>query len=204
MSQPYNLKAMHVSRFFRLVGVLLLVSSFALAGAAGDFLQAKQEALRLIIEKPKSSASDAELKAKFDALLDYETLAQSSLAEQWAKLSPEQQKEFTTLLQTLVQRAYTKSIRDTLDYNITVKGDVAATAGQLVQTVASHKTDKRKESIEIDYLLKKSGATFQVIDIITEGSSLVSNYRNQFKRVIAKTGFDGLMEKMRAKVASND
>ena len=190
---------MPAARLFRVLCFLLLTSSFAWAGEASDFMKARQQDLRVLIEKPQTPANDEALRAKFDAILDYDTLAESSLGDEWQKISPEQRKEFTSLLKTLVQRAYTKSIRDTLDYEITFKGESSGKGGQLVSTQATHKTDKRKEPIQIDYLLKKSAAGFQVVDIITEGSSLVGNYRNQFKRVIAQKGFAGLLEKMRSK-----
>jgi phospholipid transport system substrate-binding protein len=40
-----------------------------------------------------------------------------------------------------------------------------------------------------------------VIDVVTEGSSLVNNYKNQFHRVILKDGFEALMKRMKDKLA---
>jgi phospholipid transport system substrate-binding protein len=40
---------------------------------------------------------------------------------------------------------------------------------------------------------------WQIYDIVTEGSSLIRNYRNQFRRVIEKKGFDELLRRMKAK-----
>ncbi len=190
---------MIAKRFLRVFTFLLLLSSWSFGAAATDFLKAKQAELTSIIKKPASAQNDAALRASFDALLDYDALAESSLEDEWPKLSPEQRKEFKGLLTTLVQRAYTKSIRDTLDYDIAFKAEAQGKRGQIVQTVATHKTDKRKEPISIDYVVRSAGGAFRVVDIITEGSSLVQNYRNQFKRVIQKKGFAGLMERMRAK-----
>src|SRR5690606_7733968 len=135
----------------------------------------------------------------FDALLDYDAFAKNSLVDEWASLSPAQRDEFKSLLTTLVQRSYTKNIRDTLDYNITFKGESEAKAGKLVRSVAKHKTDARKESVHIDYLVHQVGGKWRVYDIITEGESLVGNYTNQFRRVIKKDGFSGLIAKMRKK-----
>jgi ABC-type transporter MlaC component len=39
------------------------------------------------------------------------------------------------------------------------------------------------------------------VDIITEDSSLVSNYKSQFHRTIQKDGYAGLIRKMNNKLA---
>jgi len=189
---------------FRWIASLLLLLTFAhvaWAAAAEDYVKAKQTELTAQIRKPRTPESDAALIKLFDGLLDYEALAKDSLGEEWDRRTPEERKEFQQLLSTLVQRAYTKGIRDTLDYDVTFRGEVEGKGGRVVQTVATHKTDKRKEPVHIDYVVRQSGAVWRVVDIVTEGSSLVSNYRSQFRRVIEQKGFSGLLEKMRAKAA---
>lgn len=194
-----------VIRYFSLA--VFLASCFfvlpAQAGPAEAHLKAKQAELTAIIKQPKSAQSEEKLKKAFDALLDYDSLAKNSLGDEWGKLSAEQQKEFQALLQTLVQRAYTKNIRETFDYDIQFKGEKDAKQGKLVATIARHKTDKRKEPVKIDYLVHQKEGSWRVYDIITEGSSLVSNYRSQFHRVIQKKGFGGLIERMRKKAGEN-
>lgn len=189
---------------FRWIALLLLLvtlAPIAWAAAAEDYVKAKQTELVTLIRKPRTPESDATLIKLFDGLLDYEALAKDSLGEEWDRRTPDERKEFQQLLSTLVQRAYTKGIRDTLDYDITFRGEVEGKAGKVVQTVATHRTDKRKEPVHIDYVVRQSGAVWRVVDIVTEGSSLVSNYRNQFRRVIEQKGFAGLLEKMRTKAA---
>jgi phospholipid transport system substrate-binding protein len=39
---------------------------------------------------------------------------------------------------------------------------------------------------------------------VTEGSSLVTNYRNQFRRIIKKNGFPELIKRMKAKLDKGD
>lgn len=192
---------MKPTRWIALLLLLFTLAPAALAGAAEDYVKAKQTELTTLIKQPRTPASDTKLVALFDGLLDYEALAKDSLAAEWDKRTPDERKEFQSLLSTLVQRAYTKGIRDTLDYDVTFRGEVEGKAGRVVQTVATHKTDKRKEPVHIDYVVRQAGSVWRVVDIVTEGSSLVANYRNQFRRVIEQKGFAGLLEKMRAKAA---
>ncbi len=193
------------SLFARILPVLtllcgLFITSYAHAESAEDFVKARQNELTAILRKPESPANQKEISAVFDRMLDYDKLAKDSLGDQWDKLSADQQKEFQGLLTQLVQRAYKKNLRKTLDYDVSFKGQDAAKKGYLVQTVATHKTDKRSEPISVDYALHQVGGKWLVYDIITEGSSLVGNYKSQFRRIIEKNGFPALIEKMKKKM----
>jgi phospholipid transport system substrate-binding protein len=195
-----------MTKFSRAFSVLLLAFSFLLstiaqADSPQSFLQVKHLELTELIKKPKSTANDKKLTDTFDALLDYNAFAKDSLGEDWDARSAAERKEFESLLTVLIQRSYTTNIRDTLDYTITFHGEQPAKGGQLVQSVAKHKTDARKEAIHIDYLVHKNAGTWRVFDIVTEGESLVGNYRSQFRRIIKKSSFSGLLDKMRKKEA---
>lgn len=178
----------------------LFITTHAHAESAEDFVKARQGELTAILRKPDSPANQKEISAVFDRMLDYDKLAKDSLGDQWGKLSADEQKEFQGLLTQLVQRAYKKNLRKTLDYDVSFKGQDTAKKGQLVQTVARHKTDKRQEPISVDYALHQVGGKWLVYDIITEGSSLVGNYKSQFRRIIEKNGFPALVEKMKKKM----
>ncbi len=196
-----NIFSLKIPQTLIVLAVLCLSSVSFAAESAQGFLQSKQGELSKVISKPKSAANDKKLKLVFDGMLDYSALAAASLGSAWKDLSAEQQKEFSGLLQILVQRSYTKNIRNTLDYKVSYSGEEKLAKGQLVKTVARHNTDKRKEPLHIDYLTHQVAGKWMVIDIVTEGSSLVKNYRSQFRRIIKKKGFDGLMKKMQTKVA---
>lgn len=152
-----------------------------------------------------SSAPIEKLNQAFDQLLDYDALASASLDGKWAELTDAQRKEFQGLLVTLVQRAYTKNIKDTLNYSIEFRGESdAKNGGKLVKTVAKHKTDPRKEPLSIDYVVAQKDGKWRIQDIVTEGSSLVANYRSQFRKIIDSKGFPELIERMKKKAAPEE
>ena len=190
------------SSFVRILTLALVMGWVGLAQADGalGYMKAKQTELTALIQD-SSPAGQKKLVSAFDQLLDYDALAKDSLGADWAKLSADQQKEFQSLLTTLVQRAYTKNLRDTLAYEITFQGEQDVTGGKLVKTVAKHKTDARKEPIAIEYRVHQVGGAWRIFDIVTEGSSLVANYRGQFHKLIEKKGVAGLLERMKQKAA---
>lgn len=178
--------------------VALFFASPAFAESAESAMKVRQQELTTLIS---SNAPTEKLNQAFDQLLDYDKLASASLDGSWDGLTDAQKKEFQGLLVTLVQRAYTKNIRDTLNYSIEFRGESEAKAGRLVKTVAKHKTDQRKEPISIDYVVAQKDGKWRIQDIVTEGSSLVANYRSQFRKIIDSKGFPELIERMKKKAA---
>ena len=52
-------------------------------------------------------------------------------------------------------------------------------------------------------MLHQVGGQWRIFDVVTEGSSMVMNYRNQFGRIIKKDGFAELLRKMKSKADSD-
>jgi len=51
------------------------------------------------------------------------------------------------------------------------------------------------------YKMRSRDRKWWVYDIVVEGVSLVNNYRTQFSDIMAKSSFEGLMQKLREKSA---
>jgi phospholipid transport system substrate-binding protein len=184
-----------------------LVLSFALgplawAGAATDVVRTKQTKLFEALRKPKSPAADQEVAALFDEMLNYRVLAEASLGKEWAGRTEAERAQFEGLLKQLVQRAYERNLRKTLDYEIKYLGEEPQAAGATkVLTKAVHKTDTREEPIEINFRMGQRAGAWRVEDIETEGVSLVDSYRSQFTKILKKDGWDALIKKMQDKIA---
>ena len=192
-----------------LIAVLFgfLLSSSALADTGAElFMKAKQAELEAVAKANKGSARDEKFAQVFDTMLDYAHLARAALEDYWEGRSEAERAEFQGLLTRLVQRAYRKNLDKTANYEVTFKGEVAVEGGTLVQTVAKNKGDARSEPVSIDYVLSQVDGKWRVHDIVTEGSSLVKNYRRQFARIIRKkkpdeaAGFADLISRMKKKL----
>jgi phospholipid transport system substrate-binding protein len=177
----------------------LLYSTSAFAGPATDLVKEKQAALFQILQT--GSPDEKKISAIFDEMLDYGALAQASLGDQWGTLKEAQQKEFTGLLKLLVQQAYERNLKKTLDFDIAYVSEETAGGGTKVSTKATSKADKREDPIEINYTLVKNGSAYRIVDIETDEVSLVSSYRGQFVKTIKADGYDGLVKKMREKIS---
>jgi phospholipid transport system substrate-binding protein len=182
--------------------VLLLLPLSAMgAVSAQQFVSQTHQKLTSLLRRPATAQNDAKITATVDRMLDYATLAEESLGKHYGGLSDAQREEFKSLLRQLVRRAYQRDLRKTLEYEVSIRGseNLGEGRGHLVKTLARHRTDARSEPFSIDYVLHQVDGSWLVFDIITDGSSLVHNYRNQFHRVIKKHGVEGLLARMRKK-----
>jgi phospholipid transport system substrate-binding protein len=181
--------------------LLLLPLTAGAAGSAQQFVTQTHHKLTSLLRRPSTPENDARITAAVDQVLDYATLAEESLGEHYAGLSEAQREEFKSLLRKLVRRAYQRDLRKTLEYEVSIRGseNLGQGRGHLVKTLARHRTNARSEPLSIDYVLHQVDGSWLVLDIITDGSSLVGNYRNQFRRVIKKHGVEGLLARMRKK-----
>lgn len=186
-------------RFLVVLSLLLGFSAPALANEGAEAaLKAKQSELTAQLKKGKA-ADGKKMDQIFDELLDYDALAKDSLGSHWDERSDAEKKEFQDVLKRLVKNAYRKNLKKTLDYEVTYEGVNEAKKGVLVKTVAKNKSNARQEPVHIDYAMHKLDGRWVVGNIVTEGASLVGNYRSQFGRVIKKNGFAELMRRMKKK-----
>jgi phospholipid transport system substrate-binding protein len=135
-------------------------------------------------------------------MIDYDDLAKRSMEKHWDQLTPAQRKEFTGLLKQLVQRSYERNIKGILDWNVEYGAEEPASPGITVHSQATSKNNPRAEPVSIDYRILNESESYRVYDIVTEGSSLVNNYKNQFNRIMQKDGYDALIRRMKAKIAA--
>jgi phospholipid transport system substrate-binding protein len=176
----------------------LAVSPLAFAASAEDFVKAKQAELTKLVKAGK----EAEVDKVFDQVLDYKALAESALRDHWADRTPAERDEFTDLLSKLVRNSYRKNLKKTLNYEVTYKGTEKGKDGELVRTVAKNTTNAHDEPVSIDYVVRAAGSGQRVVDIVTEGSSMVGNYRSSFNRIMKKSGFAEVLKRMRKKATS--
>jgi phospholipid transport system substrate-binding protein len=177
----------------------LSLSLPAFGAEAENFVKSKQTELSDLVSKAKSAEDEKRLDTAFDSVFDYENLAKYTLKDSWEQRTAAERTEFTALLKDLVRNAYRRNIKKTLGYEIDYKGEEDGDAGKVVRTVAHNKKNNREEPVSIDYVVHQVDGKWLINDIVTEGASLAHTYRNQFRKIIDKKGFDELIKRMKTK-----
>jgi phospholipid transport system substrate-binding protein len=177
--------------------------ALAQSGPAGRYLAGRHDEVKRILARGGSGGS-AQVTQIISGLLDFSGVSEAALGDHWDERSAAERTEFVALLRTLVERNYQNQLESTQAYQITY-GDEAARGSLVVVATSARSTENRRApEVSIDYHMKREGNRWIVEDVITDGVSMVRNYRSQFDRIIRRDGWDGLLERMRSRVAQDD
>ncbi len=189
---------------------LLIAAALAVFGAHAtvaaevgptQFLKSKDNALRPLLGSAKKNKK--KILATIGEMMDFDALSKASLGAYWDKRSPAEQKEFSTTLRSLIEENLIKRLKDSKDNEIRYEDEKvnADKSEGSVTTIVKAGKSKRADEIEVVYKMKKNGGKWIVVDMVTDGVSLVGNYQSQFGKIINDEGFEALMKKMRDKLA---
>jgi phospholipid transport system substrate-binding protein len=191
----------------RTIPLLLVVFGLVTPSVAGE----PTDHIRKTTDKMITILNDPALKNKVDERrkmlrstlserFDWEEMAKRSLASHWQSLTDEEKKEFVPLFTDLLENTYMNRIENYSGDKVTydaerVKGDY----GLVKVTIFTVK----QVEIPVVYKMKKKDPEWIIYDVSIEGVSLVNNYRQQFDSIILSSSYQGLVEKLREKVAKN-
>jgi phospholipid transport system substrate-binding protein len=118
--------------------------------------------------------------SEFNATFDRDYAARQVLGRHARGASAEDVKLFADALADNLMRRYGSSL---LDFNsrlrVRIKSETALPRGLGVK-VSSELLRQGGEPIPVDYLMRKSGNTWKVFDVMVEGVSFVQTFRRQF------------------------
>jgi ABC-type transporter MlaC component len=169
--------------------------------SAIEAFKAKHEA---VVELVKNRASDTDLQAKVDGLLDYDWIAYAALGgpDNYATVCGDRCDEFDALLTELIRENYLRMIRKAENHPVEYVGQTAGKNG-VYKVTTRIKIDKngREQVITVDYVMHQIDGQWQVRDIITDDVSLAKTYRYEFNKIAKSEGIDGIIRKLEDKLA---
>jgi phospholipid transport system substrate-binding protein len=193
----------------RLVSRLAAAGLLVLSTAEGTWAATAQEQLKGAIDRVVATLDDPTMKGEGKAaerraavrkianeIFDFPEIARRSLGRYWQPLSEAQRSEFVGLFGDLLERSYISKIElyggEKIVYGgERMDGDLAVVSTKIIT--------KNGTEVPIDYRLFKRGDSWKVYDVNIEGISLVSNYRTQFNKIIQTSGYNSLVDRMKAK-----
>ena len=185
-----------------LTAVLLLFAGTALAAneEALPALQTFIQTLRSMEFPIADAAAHSEKVKKADASLDLEDMGKKALGPHWKEAAPEQQKEFMELLWKLIENiAYSRSRKFLGDLPVQYGEPKPVERGVEIETTVQ----KEEEALNapITYDLEKQAAGWKIYDIFLDGVTITEDLKFQFDQIIADSGFAGLLQRMRERLA---
>ncbi len=180
----------------------VLAPSLASAGEPTDVVKkTTDEVLDILrnkeLRKPEKTAQRrAEIRKTVLQRFDFAEMAKRSLAQNWKKRTPEEQKEFVALFTDLVENTYITKIEKYQDEKIFYTGE--RVEGAYAQVKTNVETSKGIET-PIEYRLMREGTQWMAYDVLIEGVSLVNNYRNQFNSILRSGSYEELVKRLKNK-----
>jgi phospholipid transport system substrate-binding protein len=140
----------------------------------------------------------AELSDLLRGFLDTNALARLAAGPNLDGRSAAETDEFLRLFHEFFVRTYVQRLLlfDAPDFKYggeTVTGDEARVATEVVTS---------GDRFAVDYQLRRTPQGWRTTDIVVEGVSLAKNFRAQFDAAVKKDSFQGLLDRLRAKVAA--
>lgn len=138
----------------------------------------------------------AELSDLLRGFLDTDALARLAAAQHLEGRSEAEVQEFLGLFHDFFVRTYVQRLLlfDAPDFAYdkeSVDGDTAHVATQVVTP---------GDRFAVDYTFRRTPKGWRATDIDVEGVSLAKNFRAQFDSAVAQDSFQGLLDRLRAKV----
>jgi phospholipid transport system substrate-binding protein len=180
----------------------LLFSALSRAAGPTDQVRSTVDKVLAMVRNPnlKSPAQKKDIQTRpaeiINPRFDFAEMAKRSLGPQWARRSPEEQREFVKLFTALLGRSYADRIESFSSQNVVYTREVEdKDYAQVDTTVVSDKQEK----VSINYKLHILDKEWRVYDLVIEDVSVVNNYRSQFNRIIGRSSFEELLRRLKEK-----
>ncbi len=185
--------------------ILFIVSGNSVSALPGDpmsQMKATVEEVQAILDNERLNKAEswAEKKVLIRAVVshrfNFEEMSKRTLARNWKKRTDEEKKYFVEKFSQLLEHTYINRLEDYTGAEVFFKKQNIKGNKAVVYTIIK---SERKE-IPVSYKMLLKGDKWLVYDVIIEGVSLVRNYRSQFKKIVGKEKYAGLIKRVEAKV----
>ncbi len=186
-------------------------ASDAAAPSSGAMAQMKSLADEIIAAskdpdcKAASQACRQKLRALVEPHWDINEMARMALGVHWKPLDDGERQHFARLFADLIEGIYLSranlSNAEGIAKDVKVDFVREVPDGDDYSQVNTFVTMRGHDKpIGVDYRLKRVGGTWKAYDVLVDKISVVSNYRNQFSRVINNKGYPELVRELQQKV----
>ena len=193
--------------------VALVAALAVCVGAAAALAAAEPESAQVLIEKTVAqvlavlrdeSRSVAQQRLELEKIahsrFDFRTMARLVLARDWKRLGAEERDEFVDQFTTYLANDYGTRIDRYQQEDVKVLGEQPKPRDDV--EVRTKIVGGANDGAIVDYRMRKGKEGWRIIDVVIEGISLVANFRDQFREVIAKGGPEALLQKLKEKNAA--
>lgn len=161
------------------------------------------EQVRVALMKENGSNTEA-VRAEVEKLVyprfDFTRMTALAVGKNWRQATDLQKQALTDEFRVLLTRTYFSTMLRYRDAKISIRPDTLIENEGKEATVKSQvQVTNASAPVAIDYVLYNTADGWKFFNVIVEGASLVTVYRNQFGDEVSKGGIDGLIQSLHAK-----
>ena len=184
---------------FSVVVVAFTLSSYVFADLpATDSVRAKQVSLNEVAKWPRKVKRVDAVFALWRGWGDWSGIAEASVgASIWGKLEVARRAQLGGLLSDIAALNWLRRVDVTPDWNLTWLHEETAGRRRVVVTLLK----MGENTVDLRWVVQRRGEDWQLVDMVTEGASLVVTQRTSFARVLDKGGVNRLFLRLEQKRA---
>lgn len=161
---------------------------------------------QLLAEQGVEQVGNQDLHSVLDEGTDLSLLGRLVLGRYWRQANPRQRTEYLDLFRRYMLQTFIQRLRQ---YAGTDLGQSAARfqiiasrpVGERDVLVQSRVAPPTSQPLRVDWRLRERPGEPVIIDLIVEGISLLVTQRSEFAAVLERSGIDGLLAELRARLA---
>lgn len=150
----------------------------------------------------KSLAGDEHLQERREKIMtairsgfNFREMSKRVLGKTWRSIDDSQRDHFTGLMTKLLENVYVGKLEGYSDQSVEFKNEVIKGNRAQVSTIIKSWSG----DMPVHYIMKETANQWMVYDINIEGVSLVRNYQQQFKSILRKEKYKGLVKVLEEK-----
>jgi phospholipid transport system substrate-binding protein len=118
----------------------------------------------------------------------------------WQRLTDDQRQEFIDLFKALVEKSYGGMLDSYPKQDVRFSYDAERIEGDFAEVDTRVFNPTQEKPFVVMYRLHRVNEKWLIYDVVVENVSMVSNYRNQFNRIISRSSYEGLVEAIKQKL----
>lgn len=187
-----------------LVAALLSVAPPASAGPASEQIARLNTVFHDVMQNAKSLGYTGRYEKLEPAVVeayDFTEMARVTTGRYWRDFTDDQKQQVVAAFRELSIATYAARFDGSSGERFEILAEEPAPAGNL--RVNNQIVAASGEPVRVDYLLRQDDGQWRIIDVYLKSSvSELAIRRDEFTAVLEKSGFDGLIADIRAKIAA--
>lgn len=183
---------------------LLVLPAFAEAGekeARAYVQKLSNDVLAVLNSSAESGAKQNKLISLFEQTVDTKWIGRFVLGRYYNQATAEQKKRYDALYRDFLIRSYVPKFKNYKGETVELT-EVRKDGKDEYSVKTNIVSPAGGQPIRVDYRVREAGGAFKVVDIISEGVSLITTQRSEFASVVSREGMDYLLEQIASRVES--